>query len=160
MNYNFNTSAGINSTFISEDYFPAIVQFSSEELNNNFIEFKYQDSDMFELVSDSKTDEIKQFTLTLCNHFEEVNDHMHVPDAENGIMLLGKSETINCDCFVMRIYKDGLFINVSSKNASKFFKCGQLIFAFDEANTLVALYVTELSEKDISHVLREVHSNL
>ena len=158
MNYTFNTSTSISSTFISEDYFPAIVQFSSEELNNTFIEFKYHDTDMFELVANSNTHEIKQFTLALCNHFDEINDSLNVPNAEDGTMFLNKSETINCDCFEMHIYKDGLCITISSKIASKYLKSGQLVFAFDETNTLVALYVTDLSEENISHVLHEVHS--
>ena len=54
MNYTFDTTTNIKSRFISEDYFPAIVQFSPEELNNHFIEYSYNDTDMFELVVDSE----------------------------------------------------------------------------------------------------------
>ena len=69
MQYTFNKNRNISSTFIKEDYFPAIVEFSSEELNNHFIEFNFSDTDMFEISVNPKTRELKRFTLTLCNHF-------------------------------------------------------------------------------------------
>ena len=87
MNYTFDATTTIKSRFISEDYFPAIVQFSSEELNNRFIEYSYNATDMFELVGNSKNGMIKQFTLTLCNHFEEQDTNLCIPDAREGTIL-------------------------------------------------------------------------
>ncbi|SCY14182.1 hypothetical protein SAMN02910371_01194 [Butyrivibrio sp. INlla14] len=55
MNYIIHTTKTATSKFIPEDYFPAIVEFSDEELNNHFIEYNYKDSDMFELSVHPKT---------------------------------------------------------------------------------------------------------
>jgi hypothetical protein len=157
MNYSFITSKKLDSTFKAEDYFPAIIQFSTEELNNRFIEFSYHDTDMFELVANSTDGTIKQFTLTLCNHFEEHNEFIDFPDSIEGTIALLETSTIECEKFILLIYKNGLRIDISEKKATKHLKCGQLIFSFDESNSLVTLYVTGLSTEDISHVLQEVH---
>ncbi|MCR5663198.1 MAG: hypothetical protein K6G50_13895 [bacterium] len=157
MNYTFNTLTKLSSCFKSEDYFPAIVQFSSEELNNRFVEFSYNDTDMFELIGSSKTGIIKQFTLALCNHFEEMDKPLIVPDAKEGTMILNKNDTVQCEKFIVLIYKDGLRIDLSEKEACNLLKCGQLVFAFDESDSLVSLYVTDLSADDISHILQEVY---
>ena len=157
MNHSFDTSNTLKSHFKSEDYFPAIVQFSSEELNNRFVEFSYQDTDMFELVADSETGIIKQFTLTLCNHFEEIDKSMEIPDATEGTIFLNDKESIQCDKFILFIYKDGLRINLSDNVAHHHLRCGQLVFALDESDSLVSLYVSDLSTADITHVSQEVH---
>lgn len=157
MNYTFDTTTNIKSRFISEDYFPAIVQFSPEELNNHFIEYSYNDTDMFELVVDSENGIIKQFTLTLCNHFKEQDINMSIPDAKEGSIYFNDTTDVQCDLFVLSIYKDGLHISISDKSAYTFLKCGQLIFALDDTDSLISLYITNLSSDDISHVLREVH---
>ena len=158
MEYTLDTTTKLSSCFISEDYFPAIVQFSAEELNNRFVEFSYNDTDMFELVGSSKTGTIKQFTLTLCTHFMEMDKPLIAPDAEEGAVILNKNDTIQCEQFLLSIYKDGLHIQLSEKEICKFIKCGQLVFAFDKSDSLVSLYVTGLSTENIFHVLREVHS--
>jgi hypothetical protein len=159
MNYTFNNSSKQNSRFIAEEYFPAIVQFSSEELNNRFIEFSYQDTDMFELVGNSETGELKQFTFTLCNHFNESDKPLSIPVANEGIMFLGENNTVQCEKFITTIYSDGLRIDLSDKKACKLYKCGQLIFAFDESNSLISLYVTDLSAEDVTHIQRELRYN-
>ena len=38
MNYKFDPTTSVHSVFVAEDYFPAIIEYSSEELNNHFIE--------------------------------------------------------------------------------------------------------------------------
>ncbi len=159
MNYTFNNSSKQNSSFIAEEYFPAIVQFSSEELNNRFIEFSYQDTDMFELVGNSETGELKQFTFTLCNHFNESDKPLNVPVADEGIMFLGVNNTVQCEKFIATIYSDGIRIDLSDKEACNIYKCGQLVFAFDKSDSLVSLYVTSLSAEDVSHILQELRYN-
>ena len=113
MKYIFDKSTKKNSRFVAEDYFPAIIQFSSEELNNRFIEFSYQDTDMFELVGNSNTGELKQFTFTLCNHFNESDKSLSVPLADEGNIILGENDTILCEKFIANIYKDGIRIDIS-----------------------------------------------
>lgn len=159
MNYTFNNSSKQNSRFIAEEYFPAIVQFSSEELNNRFIEFSYQDTDMFELVGNSETGELKQFTFTLCNHFYESDKTLSVPVADEGTMFLGENNTIQCEKFIAIIYSDGIRIDLSDREACSLYKCGQLVFAFDESNSLISLYVINLSAEDVSHILQELRYN-
>lgn len=159
MKYIFDKSTKQNSRFVAEDYFPAIIQFSSEELNNRFIEFSYQDTDMFELVGNSNTGELKQFTFTLCNHFNESDKSLSVPLSDEGNIILGENDTILCEKFIANIYKDGIRIDISDNEVCNYYRCGQLVFAFDKSDSLVSLYVTDLSPEDISHVLQELHYN-
>ncbi|MCR4814794.1 MAG: hypothetical protein K5879_08200 [Lachnospiraceae bacterium] len=157
MKYKFDNNHVIQSSFKAEDYFPAIVMFSSEELNNRFIEYSYEDTDMFEIVASSDTGVIKQFTLTLCNHFLVHDTDIDNPVTTDGIMYFDKSESIQCDSFLVNIFHDGIRVDVSEKKAKTFLKCGQLVFAFDEADSLSSLYVLNLSEDDIKHILSEIN---
>lgn len=54
MNYNFSNSSTMTSSTIIEDYFPVIIEYDKEELNNKFIEFNYQDTDMLEISVNPK----------------------------------------------------------------------------------------------------------
>ena len=159
MNYTFDTQSELKSWFVSEDYFPAIVQFSQEELNNRYVKFSCRDTDMFELVGDSKTGIIKQLTLTLCNTYEIIDKPLPVPNAEVGIMLLNEEEDVECEGFVVKVFQDGLRIDISVNDIHDYFRCGQLVFAFDESDSLVSLFVTDLLSENISHVLRELNCN-
>ena len=113
---------------------------------------------MFEFVGSSKDGIIKQFTLTLCNHFEEKDLPLNIPNAIEGTIFFNKSITLQCDKFILFIYNNGLHIDISDKSACTHLRCGQLIFALDECDSLVSLYVIDLSPEDISHILQEVHS--
>ena len=72
MEYKFDASIQMESTFVAEEYFAAIINFSPEELNNHFIEFKYNNTDMFEIsvhiIDGPDTTECETFMVNLYNN--------------------------------------------------------------------------------------------
>jgi hypothetical protein len=156
MKYTFDSTHIIESHFIAEEYFPVIVEFSSEELNNHFIEFNYTDTDMIELSADSKTNALKRFSLTLCNHYEIVDSKMIIPDSVEGAITLLGPDVTECKCFLAKVYSDGVEIKLSDTVADHYLKTGQLIFALSEDNELSSVYIIDLSEHDIDHVKCEL----
>lgn len=156
MNYSFDTSTKAQSKFVIEEYFPAIVEFSPEELNNYFIEFNYKDSDMFELSVHPKTHTLKRFSLTLCNHYEIKEASMCLPPYVNGTITITGPESTECKMFLAVVYTDGLQILLSNAPASYFYKTGQLIFAISEEGEVISVYLTDLAEEELSHLRNEL----
>ena len=156
MDFTFDTTSKAQSKFISEDYFPAIVEFSSEELNNHFIEFNYKDTDMLELSAHSKTHALKRLTLTLCNHHEFVNENMIFPSCGEGSLFIEGPDSTECSKFMLKVYNNGAKLELSDKPAVKHIKSGILIFSFSNDNELVTVYITNLTEKQLSHIKREL----
>ncbi|MDO4392942.1 MAG: hypothetical protein Q4C80_00830 [Bacillota bacterium] len=156
MNYYFDNTKTTSSKIIQEEYFPVIIEFSSEELNNKFLEFNYTDTDMFEVSVNPETYEIKRFSLTLCNHYSFVDAIMVLPTYEEGILHITGPTTTECSLFNANVYKDGLEIRISSELASRYLKSGQLIFALTENNKLTSVFITELTPNNIDHVKTEL----
>lgn len=156
MNYYIDTHTQKKSSFVEEEYFPAIIDFDGEELNNSFIEFKYNDSDMFELSVDKDSHILKRFCLTLCNHcsFEEVS--LHVPNCDEGVLYFYEPNTIECETFSLTVYTNGIKLQTSIKSLSSHIKCGQVIFAFTDSEELGAILITELTKDEILHVKNEL----
>ena len=158
MHYTFSKNQNITSTFIKEEYFPAIVEFSSEELNNHFIEFNYSDTDMFELSVNPETKELKRFSLTLCNHFTIENRPLTLPTYEVGTLSIAGPDKTECATFSVKVFKDGLMIETSPKSASKYFKSGHLIFGLSSSDEVTSVYVTDLTRDEITHVISELNA--
>lgn len=156
MIYSFDNNTTTSSRFIQEDYFPVIIEYSSEELNNKFLEFNYTDTDMFEISVNPETYEIKRFSLTLCNHFSFVNAKMMIPKYEEGILHISGPATTECSLFNTIVYEDGLEIIVSSESASIYLKTGQLIFALTDNNELTSVFITDLTANNIDHAKAEL----
>lgn len=156
MNYSFDKNKTVSSQFIQEDYFPVIIEFSNEELNNRFIEFNYQDSDMFELSVDPNTFELKRFLLTLCNHYALEDASMVIPEYEEGVIYIMGPTSTECPMFEVTVYDNGLRIVTSSETASRYLKCGHLIFALTENNSLASLLITDITPDNLSHVKTEL----
>ena len=156
MNYIIDTTKTTTSKFIPEDYFPAIVEFNDEELNNHFIEYSYKDSDMFEFSVHPKTHALKRLTLTLCNHFEIIDNALEIPTYDDGAIFIDGESTVECKTFIVSIYNDGAVIKISDITATKYIKTGNLIFAFSNGEELVQVYLVNLSSSDIMHIKDEL----
>lgn len=156
MNYSFYDCKTTHSRFIHEDYFPVIIEFSDEELNNLFMEFTFEDSDMFELAVNPKTYALKRFSLTLCNHYEFKNDDLKLPEYEEGVIHITGPITNKCPSFKAYVYKNGIEITISSEIATKHLKSGHLIFALTENNELTSVLITDLTPDDLHHVKTEL----
>lgn len=157
MQYTFNKNINIKSTFIKEDYFPAIVEFSSEELNNHFIEFNFSDTDMFELSVNPETRELKRFTLTLCNHFTIEDKSLLPPTYETGSISIDGPDKTECSAFSVKVFNDGLLIETSHEVATKHIKSGHLIFGLSSFDEVTAVYISDLTSDEIAHVKSELN---
>ena len=157
MNYSFDSTLTSSSKFIQEDYFPIIIEFSNEELNNLFLEFNYKDSDMFELSVDAQTFDLKRFTLTLCNHYVLKEDYvLTIPKYQEGLLHITGPTSTECTHFEVIVYRDGVEIKTSSIDASHYLKYGQLIFALTESDDIASILITDLTEDNINHVITEL----
>lgn len=158
MQYKFDNNKAIRSNFIKEDYFPAIVEFSSEELNNHFIEFNFSDTDMFELSVNPKTRELKRFTLTLCNHFTIVDKSLSLPSYEVGSISIDGPDITECSKFSVKVFNNGLMIETSHEVASKHLRSGHLVFGISSSDEITAIYIADLTNDEISHVKSELNA--
>lgn len=156
MDFTFDTTSKAQAKFICEDYFPAIVEFSSEELNNHFIEYNYKDTDMLELSVHPKTHALKRLTLTLCNHHEVVNEPLICPSSDEGALFIKGPDTTECSLFMLKVYNNGARLELSDKTAVKHIKSGILIFSLSADNELVNIYISDLTEQQIEHIKREL----
>ena len=156
MNFTFDATTKAYSQFVIDEYFPAILEFSSEELNNHFIEFNYKDTDMVELSVHPKTHALKRFSLTLCNHHEIKDEPMSIPSCSDGKIAITGPDTTECKVFLAVVYTDGLQIRLSDAVTSRYYKTGQLIFAISEDGELTNLYLTDLTEEELSHIRTEL----
>ncbi len=156
MEYTLINNTKVSSLFVKEDYFPIIIRFSTEELNNHFLEFNYGETDMFELSVHPNTKKIKQFTLTLCNHYVFKDDLINVPPFNECDLLISGPNKIECSMFTTIVYNNGVKIETSKDAASKHIKCGQLIFSFTSSDELTAIYIIDLSSDEIQHVKSEL----
>ena len=158
MQYTFNRNKKINSTFIKEDYFPAIVEFSSEELNNHFIELNFSDTDMFELSVSPATKELKRFTLTLCNHFIIEDKSLSLPTYEVGSFAIDGPDKTECSAFSVKVFNDGLMIETSHDVTSKHLRSGHLIFGLSSSDEVTTVYIADLTSDEIAHVKSELNA--
>ena len=157
MKYRIDTAIKTESRFIIEDYFPVILEFSAEELNNHFIEFKYKNTDMFEFAVHRETHAIKRFTLTLCNHYAIIEGNLSVPDSVDGALMLDGPDTNECKTFMVNVYSDGVLIKLSEENPSVYYRTGNLILALTENNELTDVYLVNLSKAESDHVKNELN---
>ncbi len=156
MKYTFIKNKKSSSVFIAEEYFPIIIEFSKEELNNHFIEFSYQDTDMFEFSVDPESKDLKRFSLTLCNHYSIETGKIKKPASLDSSIAITGPEKMECDTFVVKVYEDGILIEISTNPATKHLRCGQLIFGLTDSDELVTLHIMDLSSSDISHIKKEL----
>lgn len=144
------------SIFEQEEYFPVVVKFSDEEIDNCFVEYSYRDSDMMELIFDSKSHELKQLTLTLCNHYLLTDTKMPMPNSNDGTICTKDGGSIECSYFETVVYKDGVEVKISNISVTRYEKCGQIIFALSDSGDLLQIFITDLNEDEINHVRREL----
>ena len=159
MIYEFNHTTRAISKFIKEEYFPVIVEFDSEELNNRFIEFDFQDTDMLELAVNPHTKLLKRVTLTLCNHYRFLSESLIIPDYDEGMMAIIGPDSTECPCFLANIYTDGVKIDLSEARATKYYKVGNIVFAFSDDDVLASVYIIGLSNEEVIHIKTELEQN-
>ena len=155
MKYRTDVTRKIPSRFISEVYFPAIVELSSEELNNRFIVFHFEDTDLMELTVHRDTNELKRLSLTLCKHYEIVDEELSVPSCEEGTFFIDESDSSKCSFFLSKVFLDGLQIIISDSPTDHFFKTGQLFFGLSADDELTNILITDLSPQEVDHIKTE-----
>lgn len=160
MKFKFDASVKMDSTFIAEEYFSAVLRFSFEELNNHFIEFNYKNTDMFEISVHPVTHVIKRFTLTLCNHFSIIDRNISVPDWIDGTMMIFGPDSTDCETFTVNLYNDGMAVKLSSQSPRFCYKSGNLVFAIGDNDELTEVYLINLTETEVNHVKNELYLGL
>lgn len=111
---------------------------------------------MFEFSVDSKSKELKRFSLTLCNHYSIESGNIEEPEFFDGAMVIIGPDKTECDTFQVKVYDNGVLIAVSPSPATKHLKCGQLIFGLTNSDELVSLYIIGLSTSEINHIKNEL----
>ncbi len=159
MKYTFDRTTKTSSKFVSETYFPAIVEFSSEELNNLFLEFNNGSTDMLELSVHPSTHILKRITLTLCNHFEIINKKISIPAAIEGVFHIDGPDSTECDYFQTKVYSNGIEILLSNKKGKNYLQSGNVIMSLSEDDTLISIYIINLSPEQVEHVKDELLSD-
>lgn len=157
MEYKFDASIQMESTFVAEEYFAAIINFSLEELNNHFIEFKLNNTDMFEISVHPETHKIKRFTLTLCNHFTVINTDLSVPNYIDGTIMIDGPDTIECETFMVNLCNNGMLIKLSDQKPKFCYKSGNIIFAITDNGKLTAVYLINLTKTNVNHIKNELY---
>lgn len=160
MRYKFDASIQMESTFVAEEYFSAIIKFSFEELNNHFIEFRYKNLDMFEISVHPKTHVIKRFTLTLCNHFKVIDHELSVPNYIDGTIMIDGPDTTECETFMVNLYSNGMLIKLFDQEPKFFYKSGNIIFAISGDGTLTEVYLINLTKTDVNHIKNELYLSI
>lgn len=159
MRYDFDGNKKMNSHFIEEMYFPVVISFSSAETDNDFIDFYYSDTDLFEIAADKNTGIIKQFRLTLCHHFVLEQDKKINLHCKEGTLTFPEISPVRCNCFLLHIYSGSVKIDLNETSPSQYLKAGQLVFDVNSKGELSSLYITDLSEHNIGHIVEELNAS-
>jgi len=155
MNYTLKPEIG-HSRFVMEDYFPLIIEFSDKEINNDFCELNYKDTDMIEFDVDKDTRLLKRLTLTLCHHYVFEEEKVEIPQFIEGTIYINELFLIECNKFQTKVFTDGIVIETSENYASRHIKYGNVIFALSDSEEIVAITIIDLKEDEIEHVKNEL----
>ena len=136
--------------------YTAIVEFSSEELNNHFLEFNFKDTDMFELSVHPKTHALKRFTLTLCNHYKIMETALDCPICEDGSLFIEGPDSTECNTFLLQVYNNGVRVKLSDSPVNMNIKSGNLIFSLSGDKELISVIISDLTENELSHIRKEL----
>ena len=60
----------------------------------------------------------------------------------------------------IRIYKNAVYVLLSSEHVQKIFKCDKVLFGITGKNDLADISVIELSENEITYVMEELKSDV
>ena len=88
-----------------------------------------------------------------------------LPNFEIGKIFIDSEKTgyetsiLNTDFFSTQVFTNGLKILFSKKSPVKSIKNGNLIFSMDSENCILALYLVNLSEKEVKHTIEVLVSS-
>ena len=156
MSFFFYNKKYTSSVFKKADYFPAVLEYSNEELNNRFIEYKYKDTDLIEFSINPEDNSLKGFSITLCTHYDCINSTLEKPASQDCIVTYDGPSIIECDFFDVKVFSDGIIITLSKDKPVSFYKSGHLVFSISSYGTLCSLYIVDLVKEEISHVKNEL----
>ncbi len=81
---------------------------------------------------------------------------LSTPAADEGSLSIEGPASTECDKFLVKVFIDGIQIDLSSKEAVHNYKCGQVIYSISADNTLTAVYIPSLAENELTHAKREL----
>ena len=155
MKYEIEKHTNTSSFFKEDEYIPITIIFRNAELNKH-IGFYYEDTDLVEFGIDPNENTINKMVLTLSNHYEFHSAKLEIHNAENCTIKLLYPARVDCSCFKVDVYCDGVKINLSNNKSTKYFRTGQLIIGFNSDDDISEIDISELSEANISFIKREL----
>ncbi len=94
--------------------------------------------------------------IVVCNHFQFVDDECFPEEADDAMLYLKYAQHTDCSTFQLTVFKNAVQIIVSNQTASKFSKCGQVIYGMSDTGDLVSVLITNMSAEDIAHTQLEL----
>lgn len=141
-----------------EDYFSLRVVYDSSVEGIRFIGFYNNDEDLLEISVNKDTGSLKKIQITICHTYQIINSNLDInsiiPNFSDLELIMPDHN--ECPAFMLEIYKDCASINLSQTPPSRYAKCGQAFFGIDNANNIVSIIVTQLTEADRSHIIEEL----
>lgn len=145
------------SNFIFEEYFPIIIKYDFEEINNDYLEFSYQDSDLLEFSLNKDSKELKKITLSLCNHFEINNENYQIPETSESTIFISDTGKVECELFILSLYDNCALIKLDSNNTCTYYKSGNVIFGLTADNSISEIIFT-LTQSEYNHIKFELEN--
>ena len=142
-----------------EEYFPLRVVFDSSIGENRFVGFYCGEDSLLEFTVSRETNAVKKLQIVTCRDYKINDTNLVLPQHhKSGCIHLANSQHNDCDLFSMSIYADGIVINISQKDISKYYAMGQVLFGVGEDNELISLVITNLSVDERSHAIVELQA--
>lgn len=152
------TLKNIPSHIEIEDYFSLRVVYDSSVEGICHIGFYNIDEDLLEISVNKDTGILKKIQVTICHNYKIIDTDLDIsniiPDSSD--LKFELPDHNECTAFMMEIYNDSAYIKLYQDPASRYIKCGQVLFGLSDANNIVSLIVTGLTETERTHITNEL----
>ena len=156
----------LNTEFEYDDYIALILSFANDNSKGHkYLEISHADKDVVGFSFSANTCELSKFKFVSCKDFIIEKSNLTLPNFEIGKIFIDSEKTgyetsiLNTDFFSIQVFTNGLKILFSKKSPVKSIKNGNLIFSMDSENCILALYLVNLSEKEINHTIEVLVSS-
>lgn len=99
---------------------------------------------------------VSQVTLTNCLHFDDCDEAIRVPDAEEGIVVVDMPKHVDCADLWVTVFDDGLTIRVVDKLTVRYVRTGDVLFGVSSDDDLTSILLTSMSTEEVAHARAEL----
>lgn len=140
----------------NEEYFPLRVVYDQSIESIRFIGFYFDNNDLLEFTVDRETGLIRKMQIVVCSHFKFVDEEYLLEEAADAVLFLNYAQHTDCNTFRLTVFKNAVQVIISDKDASAFFRCGQVIYGISSSGELISVLITNMSSEDIAHTQSEL----